>query len=709
MFCSQCGTELPNEAKFCPSCGFRLAGSQADCESPQQSSKVSVEILGETFYFSSKIGDAGRLYNEFHDMADKKVSVFMRNMTFTYGGSLDTFIARANEDVNSLFNDFYQKTLDYLIGCGIYTCDVTQIKKAAESYCVLWPDFYQNICTAYHTAEQKAQNEMDYRAERKENRGRVIGGGFGFGAAMKGMAEAAAINAATGAAHSIINTVGNVATFLNLVEKKNQIFENQEFRNQLRLSLYHDCTHIYYALIDLYNATFETDSLPCYSDQSFLGAASVQEKLIKGEIPTERVSAAVVGMLKTFPLSPAFYKTAEQVLPESREDLHRLAECCGFIFHDELDNQECNLDRLAIRLCGNPFFVDNAAILGKGLLSALPSIIESRRAILGKRIWFVSEEDVSYPTIKQQVQPDEIPVLFWDRAISKSKMGTGQDGLILTDKAIYAHMVFGGFTRTPLERLDLYIQGMDIYLSKEEYDEWKIYGNGDTLRIDKCTVFCEDINGKFQDGTVANSLLNFIVDILLYQRTWVSHGSGIVEEICARAGFSLDECRERVHSTDNIEGIDERTKRIDEIVSYISGNCFTLIQNDTTEYNNYFFLCGSACPPKMREPIKELLISQPSVNIEEEIELLFCYSTLKKMDNTSTLLTNKAMYLFPSSGERSVIPLNELKSLEVRKKMLSSYIYANSTIKVPIYLFKKEGEEFCHDMMERILPFLIKG
>lgn len=708
MFCSQCGTKLPNEAKFCPNCGFRLAGNQTDFKSPKQSSKISVEILGETLYFSSKIGDTGRLYNEFHDMADKKVSVFIKNMTFTYGGSLDAFIARANEDVNSLFNDFYQKTLDYLIGCGIYTCDVTQIKKAAESYCVLWPDFYQNLCAAYHTAEQKAQNEMDYRAERKENRGRVIGGGFGFGAAIKGMAEAAAINAATGAAHSIINTVGNAATFLNLAEKKNQIFENTEFRNQLRLSLYHDCTHIYYTLIDLYNATFETEPLSCYSDQAFLGAASVQEKLLKGEIPTERISAAVLGMLKTFPLSPSFYKTSEQVLPEIREDLHRLAELCGFDFCDELDNQESNLNRLAIRLCANPFFVDNADIIGEGLFSALPLIIESKRAILGTRIWFISEADTSYLAIKSQIQPDEIPILFWDRAISKSKMGTGRDGLILTDKAIYTHMLFGGFTRTPLENLDLYIQGIDLYLSKEEYDEWRISGNGDTLRIDKCTVFCEDIHGERQDGTVANSLLNFIVDFLLYQRTWVSHGSGIVEEICARAGFSLDECRERVHSTDNAKEIDERTKRIDKIVSYISENCFVQIQKDTSEYNNYFFLCGSTCPSKMRDSIKELLVSQPGVNIEEEIELFFCYSTFRKMDNTSTLLTNKAMYLFPSSGERSVIPLSELKSLEVRKKMLFSYIYANSTIEVPINLFKKEGEEFCHDMMEKILPFLIK-
>ncbi len=64
----------------------------------------------------------------------------------------------------------------------------------------------------YEGIEEKLAEEREYREFRKANRSGVIGGGFGIGGMIAGMATAGAINMATGAAHSIVNSIGNAGS-----------------------------------------------------------------------------------------------------------------------------------------------------------------------------------------------------------------------------------------------------------------------------------------------------------------------------------------------------------------------------------------------------------------------------------------------------------------------------------------------------------------
>lgn len=73
-------------------------------------------------------------------------------------------------------------------------------------------------------AEQEAAEE--YRAERKASRGRVVGGGFGVGGAVKGMATAGAMNAISGAGHGIVNALGNAGSALAASSSKKALYEN---------------------------------------------------------------------------------------------------------------------------------------------------------------------------------------------------------------------------------------------------------------------------------------------------------------------------------------------------------------------------------------------------------------------------------------------------------------------------------------------------
>ena len=58
--------------------------------------------------------------------------------------------------------------------------------------------------------DEQLELEKRYREERKDARGRWQGGGFGVGGAIRGAATAGAMNAVSGAAHSMFNAIGNL-------------------------------------------------------------------------------------------------------------------------------------------------------------------------------------------------------------------------------------------------------------------------------------------------------------------------------------------------------------------------------------------------------------------------------------------------------------------------------------------------------------------
>lgn len=88
-----------------------------------------------------------------------------------------------------LFQELAQYEI-YDIGWDVY------IQKCAQ-----FPNMQQagqKLQSQYNEIERKRQAEAAYRENRKESRSRWSGGGFGLSGALKGAAEAAALNAVSG-------------------------------------------------------------------------------------------------------------------------------------------------------------------------------------------------------------------------------------------------------------------------------------------------------------------------------------------------------------------------------------------------------------------------------------------------------------------------------------------------------------------------------
>lgn len=95
----------------------------------------------------------------------------------------------------------------------------------------IWQNYFNRVNGAYQDIIRSAQNERNYRKQRKENRGRFVGGGFGIDGALKGMIQAGALNAITGAAHSVFNAIGNWTTDQAELNSKEALYKDRRVIN----------------------------------------------------------------------------------------------------------------------------------------------------------------------------------------------------------------------------------------------------------------------------------------------------------------------------------------------------------------------------------------------------------------------------------------------------------------------------------------------
>lgn len=129
----------------------------------------------------------------------------------------------------------YEQLLDleiYDVGKETYR-DNCMVLEPAQTACRRFKGLIQKVNDAKDA-------EIEYRESRKQNRSRVVGGGFGLGGALKGMATAGAINAVTGMGHSVVNAFGNVGSSLSAASSKYSIYKDEETFNCL-CAAFADC------------------------------------------------------------------------------------------------------------------------------------------------------------------------------------------------------------------------------------------------------------------------------------------------------------------------------------------------------------------------------------------------------------------------------------------------------------------------------------
>ena len=154
-----------------------------------------------------------------------------------------------------------------LIDIGIY--DVSREKFEEECWDLSGAEpYYDEIVRVYNAIVGTEEDERSYRAMRKASRGRVVGGGFGLGGALKGMATAGAMNAVTGLGHSIANSIGNARSSAAASKAKVELYNSTETFEILNRGIRECIKDIYLLFMGLVNEYKENEGEDVWYDGS---------------------------------------------------------------------------------------------------------------------------------------------------------------------------------------------------------------------------------------------------------------------------------------------------------------------------------------------------------------------------------------------------------------------------------------------------------
>lgn len=124
-----------------------------------------------------------------------------------------------------------------------HTClDMTDIDEALRG-----------IQDQYKQIERTQAAQEEYRQARKDSRSRWQGGGFGLSGALKGAAEAGALNMVSGLGHSMVNAVGNAGSAAAAASSKQALFKSQGTADTLFRGIESSLREAYQSHMELVN------------------------------------------------------------------------------------------------------------------------------------------------------------------------------------------------------------------------------------------------------------------------------------------------------------------------------------------------------------------------------------------------------------------------------------------------------------------------
>ena len=285
-------------------------------------------ILGKTVEFDQAADRFCKLQFFSWDAASKAAAEFdqwyvecgnIYNVLKSYWSQVKKVVVK--HTVEPLYNTLSVENQIYNVSEETYRKTCLDLSEAS--------DVYDLAVEVYNSIEEQLEEEREYREYRKASRAEVIGGGFGLGGALAGMATAGAINMATGAAHSVANAIGNASSAGDAADRKRELYK--EAREPFRDAIERCVLATAFQHIDVVNSHSEIRIFSSFdSDQSaalFESAQKVPEK--------ERDL-----LVEAFALCPWFYKLYPYIFdhyPSERKNLILIGKEFRYDLTDKVD------------------------------------------------------------------------------------------------------------------------------------------------------------------------------------------------------------------------------------------------------------------------------------------------------------------------------------------------------------------------------------
>ena len=257
-----------------------------------------------------------RRFGFFADAAEEITKIAYLNKINSY----EDLIADNGSIIQIVVNMFFEPTMKFIVDNKIYDFSDKDLLSKFNQYNSISEDM-EELLKPFDEILQANASAQQYRELRKESRGRVIGGGFGFEGAVKGMAAAGAMNAAAGIGHSIFNSIGNALDNASAKDAMKKIFQDESLiRKYVRIA-FEAVTDISVIVLDLFEKRNLIAPNCVMSDEN----NALFENLKKGRIPKSDIPQIFLGLIQKTTYLYKYYDWGVEYFPEYEETLIEMA------------------------------------------------------------------------------------------------------------------------------------------------------------------------------------------------------------------------------------------------------------------------------------------------------------------------------------------------------------------------------------------------
>ncbi|MBR2090807.1 MAG: ribosomal protein L7/L12 [Fibrobacter sp.] len=282
-------------------------------------------LFDQTITFTDKQIARAKIIQRFGYYADAAAEI----TKIAYLNKINSYkdlIADNGSIIQIVVNMFFEPTMKFIVENKIYDFSDKDLLSKFNQYNSISEDM-EELLKPFDEILQANASAQQYREFRKESRGRVIGGGFGFEGAVKGMAAAGAMNAAAGIGHSIFNSIGNALDNANAQDAMNKIFKDENLiREYVEISSDAILT-ITMIVLEL----FEKKNLIAPGSETCDGDDALFENLKKGRIPDQEVPQIFIGLIQKDPYSLMIYDWGHDKFPEYKDSFMEMVRLMCYV------------------------------------------------------------------------------------------------------------------------------------------------------------------------------------------------------------------------------------------------------------------------------------------------------------------------------------------------------------------------------------------
>lgn len=258
-------------------------------------------------------------------------------------------------ELENQFKEVYKKNNRSLSDVSQYAysqgsdCIAVAISKAVkilldnEIYHIDEKSFIENYYLNYHTWDEDFnkindlymeivldQNQLnEYRKVRRQNRGRLVGGGFGLSGAAKGIATAGTVNLVSGALHGVFNGIGKMISAGIAASKKDRIFRAPSTLKTLADGVNIAVFNVHYALVDAINSNSRVMKIGSISQEDEQKANAIFNNLKRMQLDKAKSIGLIKEILTMNPYRNEFYEYIIDEYGDRNSNLQDIAEYFG--------------------------------------------------------------------------------------------------------------------------------------------------------------------------------------------------------------------------------------------------------------------------------------------------------------------------------------------------------------------------------------------